>query len=223
MPRQLAFDLPGTVNLGAEDYLRSESNRAVLDLIATPDRWPDGKLVLVGPEASGKSHLARIFAARTGATAVRGPTLPAGDPTGTSALVIDDADQLPNRAAEDWVFHAHNGLRSRGPLLLTARSAPARWRISLPDLSSRLMAAQVTEIPPPDEDLLFGLLAKHFSDRQLAVSLPALNWLTRHIERSHAAAARAVARLDTAALERGRQITREFAKAVLDRPRSDGA
>ena len=58
---QLSFDWALPVSLGPEDYFVSESNADAHAMIAGGLRWPDGKLALVGPEGSGKTHLARIW------------------------------------------------------------------------------------------------------------------------------------------------------------------
>lgn len=221
MPEQLTFDLPVRPALGREDFFVSPSNAMAVAALEEWQDWPLRRLVLTGPEGAGKTHLAHVWAALT-----RARIVPAGAlaDTGIAALaeapvVVEDADRLAgNRSAEEPLFHLVNRMAETGqPLLLTAQAAPARWPLALPDLASRLHAAQVAEIAPPDDALLSAVLVKQFRDRQIDVSPALIAYLTRHMPRSFRAAADLVAALDRAALAEGRAVTRPLATAVLDK------
>lgn len=216
MTDQLAFDLPANVRLGAEDFFVSDANEQAFALIRNPEGWPDGKLALVGPAGSGKTHLARLFVAQTQADLVAAKDIRPDAPLPEKALVVEDAEALPAEA-EEWLFHAHNHLRSgRLPLLVTGQTPPARWDITLPDLASRLSAATVATIANPDDPLLMAVLLKHFQDRQLAPAPDAISYLQRHLPRSFEAVRSSVEALDREALTQGKPLTRPFVRAVLD-------
>ena len=102
-------------------------------------------------------------------------------------------------------------------LLLTAKAAPARWGVALPDLASRLKAAQSVALGAPDDALLQALVIKLFSDRQLRVAPEVITFLTSRMERSFAAVEQLIAALDREALEKKRDITVPFARQVLER------
>lgn len=146
-PRQLAFALGHHTSFAREDFLEGPSNRAALALIdAWPD-WPDRLLAVIGPEGSGKSHLAAIWAEAAGARflaarALGEANLPRALSTG--ALVIENlaADALDERA----MFHLINLAREQGAfILMTAAAAPSGWALKVADLASRLRAAPVAE------------------------------------------------------------------------------
>jgi chromosomal replication initiation ATPase DnaA len=219
--RQLSLDLPVRPALGREDFFVSEANAAALAAIEGWQGWPGHKLVLTGPESAGKTHLAHVWAALAGARIAPADTLADADiPTlAAGPVAIEDADHIAgDRAAEAALFHLHNlVLAEGGALLVTARDAPGRWGLVLPDLESRLQAASLARLAPPDDALLFALMAKLFADRQLSPGPAVLTYVARRIDRSFAAAAEAVARLDRAALERKRPLTRALAAEVLAR------
>ena len=216
MARQLTFHWPTGVALGAEDFFVAEANRAAYAMVDDPARWPLGKLVLTGPEGSGKSHLARVFAARHGAAVHQAEALPAGLHPQT-AVVVEDMDRLPPQG-EETMFHLHNHLVAhRLPLLMTARNLPARWPIALPDLASRMQATTPASIDAPDDALLQALLMKLFADRQLTLSPEVTAYLLPRIERSFAGVQRIVADLDAAALAEKRAIGVRLAAQVLDK------
>jgi len=216
MPDQLTFDLPADVRLGAEDFFVSAANEQAYALVRAPQAWPDGKLALVGPAGSGKTHLAGLFVSQTGAMRILGGDIRPDAPLPERPCVVEDCDQLP-KACEEWLFHTHNHLRAAQlPLLLTAQTPPARWDIALPDLASRVTAATVVSIKDPDHPLLMAVLLKQFSDRQLAPTPDALTYLQRHLPRSFGAIRDAVATLDTEALAQQKALTRTFVRSVLD-------
>ena len=216
MARQLAFDLPADVRLGADNFFVSEANEQAFALVQSPMAWPDGKLALVGPAGSGKTHLVKLFASQHNATVLDAVTIKQNAPLPDCALVIEDAHAMPQQA-EEWVFHAHNHLRATGQLfMVTGRSAPARWPLTLPDLVSRLSAATTATISNPDDPLLMAVLLKHFQDRQLVPHPEALTFLQRHLPRTFDAIRQTVETLDREALARRKQLTRPFVREVLD-------
>ena len=225
MAEQLTFALPAKPALGRADFLISPSNATAVAQIAGWRDWPLGKLALIGPPGSGKTHLAHVWAAETGARIIAAADLPDLDP-GTlaeaGAIALDGADAPLEAEGETALFHLHNLLaQSGGRLLLTAATPPARWPIALPDLASRMQATATAEIGPPDDALLAALLVKLFADRQVTVPPTLIPYLVTRMERSFAAARTLVAALDAAALAEGRAVSRALAARVLDKTATD--
>ena len=215
MAHQLAFDLPADVRLGAEDFFVSDANEQAFAMVLAPQAWPNGKLALIGPPGSGKTHLARVFAAQSDATVMMASHADPDAPLPVGPLVVEDCDALPAEC-EEWLFHAHNHLAQLGaPLLVTGKTAPARWGIALPDLASRLTAATTVTITTPDAPLLTAVLLKHFQDRQLAPTPNAIAYLIKHLPRSFEAVRHIVETLDREALAQSKALTRPFVRATL--------
>jgi chromosomal replication initiation ATPase DnaA len=216
-PRQLALALGFRERFGREDFLEGPSNAAALALIARWPDWPAPAVALVGPEGSGKSHLAAIWATAAGARAIAGHAVAlAGVPTAlaTGALVIEDLDA--GACEEAALVHLLNLAREEGvSLLITARTAPTGWPVALRDLASRLRALPVVTLAPPDDALLRAVLVKLFADRQLAVDEGLVRYLADRIERSFAAAGAIVDQLDREALRQKREVNRAFAAELL--------
>lgn len=223
MAEQLAFRLPARPALGRDDFFVSTANAAAAGLIADDGGWPRGRLALVGPEGAGKTHLAHVWAAETGARIVAAADLATADLPDLAAagrVAVEDPDRAPGDAgAERALFHLHNLLAERGGrLLLSGRTPPARWPIGLPDLKSRIAAIAVVELSAPDDALLSAVLVKLLADRQIAVAPALVAYLVPRIDRSFAAARDIVDRLDRAGLEEARPVNRALAARLLDKP-----
>ena len=216
-PRQLALRLDHTESFARDDFLGGPSNAAALKLIDDWPDWPSRIVVLVGPEGSGKSHLATIWAEQAGARrisarALANANVPASLATG--ALVVEDAAEAAFE--ETAMFHLLNLAREEAVyVLLTARLPPAGWTVRTPDLASRLKALPVVALAPPDDALLRAILVKLFADRQLHVEEGLIGYLVTRIERSFAAARAVVTKLDTEALRQKRPLTRALAADLL--------
>jgi chromosomal replication initiation ATPase DnaA len=220
MANQLTFDLTlPSPTYARQDFVVAAGNREALAWI---DRWPDWPapaLALSGPAGCGKTHLGHIWAARARAAIIEGRDLDGKtvadlaalvDTSGT--LVVEQAERAPERA----LFHLYNLMRERrGSLLLIAELPPAHWRITLPDLASRLRAAPAVAVAPPDDDLLGSIILKQLADRQLHAGPGVVQYLVSHMERSADAARHVVAALDRRALVESREIDRRLAADVL--------
>ena len=216
-PRQLVLALDHAVSFAREDFLRGPSNAAALTLVEQWPDWPDRIMALVGPQGSGKSHLASIWAATTGARVLAAKLLPETDLPGalaTGALVVEDLEQ--DNLDERALFHLINLAREESAyVLLTSRIAPAAFPVAIRDLGSRLRAVPSVTLASPDDALLRLLIGKLAADRQLSVDEGIANYLANHIERSFAAVHAAVVRLDEEAMRQHRPVTRALAAELF--------
>jgi chromosomal replication initiation ATPase DnaA len=173
------------------EFLVGESNLRAVHQLERWATWPVMAALLVGPRKSGRSLLARIFAAKSG------------------GRILDDAD----RAKEADVFHAWNqAQQERRPLLIVAEAAPPEWEVKLPDLRSRLAASPLLEIGPPDDALLPQLLERAFERHLLHARPEVVAWIARRIERSHIAVLRVA---DVLEAEAERRLSVPMVKASL--------
>lgn len=194
MSNQIALPLGWPPRPQEDAFIVTPSNARAAHLLGRWGAWPVMTTLLVGPRKSGKTLLARIFAAKSGGT------------------VIDDADRAP----EEALFHAWNQAQAaRRPLLIVADAAPPVWQVALPDLRSRLVAGLIAEIEAPDDQLVRALLATQFARRGLDARADLIDWLAPRLERSHLAVLRAVDILDQEVLETRKRLTVTLARSTL--------
>lgn len=210
MGEQLRLALRRNLPMRRETFVVSACNaEAVARLDAWP-RWPAPAKALVGPEGSGKTHLATAWAERTGAR-ILGPHDELPEEPGP--VVVDDADRGDGG---ERLFHLLNRATSAPlGLLLTARTPPAEWSAALPDLRSRLNAMRVLELGEPDDGVLAGVLRRLFEERAIRPSPELIAYLASRIERSVPAAVAVVEALEAAASAQHRAINRALAREVL--------
>lgn len=203
--------LPLTTEAPTGAFVRSECNQSAAFIL---DRWPDetGRVMaLCGPAGCGKSHLARLWAERVGALPLVGAEAHLADPLELEGrpVLLDIAQD----ADDETLFHLINLAQvDGGALLLVSRPSPRRWQVSVPDLRSRLDSLRVVAMDEPDDTVLAAILRARFAERSITPGDDVIEYLVRRIDRSAAAAALVVERLD--ALHK--PVTRPLARQVLD-------
>ena len=204
--------------MGREDFWVAPGNRDAVDWVDRWPHWPGHALALFGPAGCGKSHLVQVFALRSGARVIAPGDLaidavPALVESAV-ALALENADAVTDPRA---LLHLYNALQQRGRfLLLIAREAPARWRVDLADLRSRLASVPAIGIDAPDDATVEAILVKLFADRQLVVAPEVVTYLVRHMDRSFAAIRELVARADAASLGAKRPVTVPLVRSLLE-------
>lgn len=210
---QMRFPLLRDTVRSAGGFVRGQSNIVAAEAL---DAWPQGPdriLALVGPVGAGKSHLASLWAERTGAVGFSGVEAALADMPDLEGrpILLDDADQ----ADDATLFHLMNLAQAPGgALLMASREPPGRWACDLADLRSRLDAVRVLRLEAPDDAVLAGALRRFFDERAITPGDDLIDYLVLRIERSIPAARAIVARLDAEA--GGRKLNRALARDLLE-------
>jgi len=214
---QMRLPLQRDLPEGAEGFVVSDCNRAAVEALAD---WPNpigGVMAICGPAGCGKSRLGQIWAERVGAVAIQGAEAALIDPLGLEGrpVLLDPARDVD----DETLFHLINLAQSPGgALLMVARSAPSSWEATLPDLRSRLDAVISVPMEVPDDAVLSAMLAARFAERGIRPQKDVVPYLVRRIDRSAAAAAAVVERLDAM----HRPVTRALAREVVEGAEESG-
>ena len=212
---QLPLDLPLQSAQARDDLLVGQSNTTAVNWIDAWPEWPGPLKILAGPVGCGKTHIANVWAERSGAAIIAPSTDPDMPPPEDARAILVE-NMVQGAFNESWLFHLFNAVRQQGgSLLLTSRRWPGDWGVALPDLRSRLKTAHLLEISEPDDVLLRGVLAKLFADRQVMVSPQVVDYIALRMERSLNAAAAIVDELDRLSMANKRAVTRPLAAQGL--------
>jgi chromosomal replication initiation ATPase DnaA len=214
MPGQLALPFGSKSALGRQDFIAAPCNEQALRFIERWPDWPSRAAAIWGPRDSGKTHLAHIFTALSGAQLVTALDLSRVDPDSDRPVVVELDDSQEEMERDRMLFALFE--RPSGSLLLTGRTPPAEWSIALADLKSRFDALLAFEVWAPDDHLLSGLVRKQFMDRQLEVTDAIVRRLLTHVERTPHAIAAFISRIDEKALAQKRAITERLVMELID-------
>ena len=215
---QLPLNFDFRPSMSGEDFLVSECNAQA---VAWLDRWPDWPspfTVIYGEAGCGKTHLAEVFREATGAALI---DLDSDDPYemmgAAKAGVIDDIERVIE-TKQQALFHLFNSAKENGAhVLITAKTAPAHWNVSLADLKSRLGTAPAIEIGQPDDRLMLAIVVKLFSDRQIQIDPEVSTYMLSRMERSFDQARRLVSEIDRQSLSQKRKITIPLVRSVFQK------
>ncbi len=167
-------------------FILSEANREAFDHFRHWSLWPVKATMLTGPRRSGRSLLARAFAAR-----VKG-------------RLFDNAEQHD----EEELFHAWNAAQDSGhPLVMIVDEVPPAWDVTLPDLRTRLAVTPIARIHQPDDVLFRKIVRLLFADRGLHIPDDALKFVSERVERSYLMAERVVEAIDRFAIAERARLT----------------
>ena len=214
--QQLPLDLQVRPTRIDGDFIISACNKIAAQWV---DQWPEWTgqfraLNIAGQEASGKSHLAAVWQAVSGAVVLNPFTDALPDLGESQCFILDDVDPS---WSEEGLFHLFNHTANCGGSLLFLSAQPVGqlgWQ--LPDLASRMRAVNMTLIEGPDDALLQALLQKNFSERQLVAPGNVVQYLVARMERSFAAARDVVARMDRLSLANKSEISLTLARRVMN-------
>lgn len=219
--RQIPLDLRHRPAMGRGDFLIAPNNQDAVAWIDLWPEWPAPALILYGPVASGKSHLAAVWQELTGAAYIAAEDI---DDASVEMLVekaphliIEDADDMIGDVKrEKGLFHLYNVFKEqKRSLLLTLKEPPVRRSFIVADLASRLRAAPAVAIREPDDVLLGAILVKLFNDRQLKVGEDVIRYILPRMERSFEFAGELVRRADERALIEKRAVSVPLIREIL--------
>jgi len=218
---QLTFDLGHRFAQGRDDFLVATSNQDAVSWIDMWPEWPAPALILYGPAACGKTHLAAVWREKSQAATIDPQSLVAESADviferGENFLIDPVDPWIGDRAAETTLFHLYNLAKEhKRTILMTMRVPPVRLAFAIPDLASRLRAAPGVAIQTPDESLLGAVLVKMFADRQINIGEDVLQYILPRMERSFAAARDLVEKADHLALAEKRPVSVPLIRHVL--------
>ena len=191
---QIALPLDELRGGASSSLIITDSNATAFAGLGSAANWAKRCAILIGPARSGKSLMARYF-------------------SGQGGTVIDDAETTP----AETLFNAWNRAQDLNvPLLLVSRWQPGEWNIVLPDLQSRLGAALILEIAAPDDEMIEQLLQKQLADRGAAISIDALSYVKRRIERSYAGIEKFARAANAMALAENAPVNLALVRKVLE-------
>ena len=213
---QLLFNFKFSKNYLDNDFYISSSNEEPYKLINSWPKWIKKTIILHGEKFSGKSHLASIFEKKT--TCIKIASRDFSNETIKSfktkqALIIEYLEQ---NFSESFLYTILNIVEQENKfLLITSLLSPDKFNFRLPDLVSRIRNCLVVGIKNPDDNLIYALLIKYLSDRQINIDKKLIEYIIKRINRSYEEIFLFIHNIDKLSLKKGKPINLKTIKEVL--------
>ncbi len=213
---QLLLDFDYKTNFNEHDFYLSKSNSKAFNLI---NRWPDWDkkiLNISGEKFSGKSHLANIFKLKSKAFLIKGNEIDNSIFKSIKlheSVIIDDFEECYE---EEILYSIFNLIDQDSKYLLINSLKPINEiKYRLPDLTSRSKNCLYAVIENPDDELLFAIILKNFSDRQIKTEKKIINFIISRIDRSYRKIDEFIYKIDELSLKKKKPINLKTIKEIL--------
>ena len=213
---QLLLDFDHKIEFNEHDYYVSKSNYFAFNLIQNWTKWEKKILNIYGDTFSGKTHLAKIFQNKSKAL-----YLTNNDVNEeifkkiklSECIVIDDFEKIKN---ENLLYSLFNLIyQDNKYLLILSNRAISDIDYSLDDLNSRSKNCIFAQIENPDDDLIFAIIVKSFSDRQIKLEKKFLEYIIKRIERSYGKIYEFIYKVDELSLKKKKPVNLKTIKEIL--------
>ena len=204
-------------NFAYDDYFVSKSNHFAFSLIESWPKWEKNILNVYGEKFSGKSHLSEIFKKKNKAIIIKKEEINEdffNKIRFYENVVLDNLDYLSN---EKILYSIFNFVEQFNKYLIINSVRPINSvNFSLPDLRSRVKNCIFAKIDKPDDDMIFALVLKHFSDRQIKIEKKIIEYITKRIERSYGKILEFIYKVDQFSLINKKPIDYKSIKKILE-------
>ena len=211
----LKFDLEP--NYAYDDFFVSKSNYFAYNLILKWPKWEKNIINLNGDKFCGKTHLTKIFIKKFGAYKIE-----IKDLTNEKIkefkihqnFVLENFESFPSD--EKLIYSLINIIEQDNKyLIITSRKSLADFTFKLNDLNSRLKNCLNAKIEQPDDNLMFAIILKNFSDRQISIEKKIINYVIKNIDRSYSKICEFIYKVDQVSLQKQKPVSIKTIKEVL--------
>ena len=204
-------------NFAYDDFFVSKCNYFAFSLIESWPKWEKNILNIYGEKYSGKSHLSEIFKKKNKAIIIKNEEINEdffNKLRFHENIILDNISYISN---EKILYSIFNFVEQYNKYLIINSTKPLNLiKFTLPDLNSRLKNCIFAEIFKPDDDMIFALVLKHFSDRQIKIEKKIIEYITKRIERSYGKILDFIYKIDQFSLINKKPIDYKNIKKILE-------
>ena len=203
-------------NFKNEDYYISKNDKHIFDLLMQWPKWDKNFLNISGEKFSGKTHLMNIFINKFQGIKLEAKSL---DNEKIKEIKLNQniiLENLDEKVDENLVYSLINSIELDNKyLIVTSCKSIVDINFKLIDLRSRTKNFLLYNIPKPDDELIFALLLKNFSDRQISIEEKLINYIIKRIDRSYGKIFDFIYKIDEMSLKKKKSIDIKIIKEVL--------
>ncbi len=203
-------------NFRYEDFYVSKSNEHVFNLLNSWPKWEKNFLNISGESFSGKSHLVDIFIKKNKGIKLEAKSLSEIDLRKIKIHENIILENLEKNIDEKLIYTLFNIIDQDNKYLIVTSNEPiTNIEFELNDFKSRTKSFLLQNIDKPDDDLIFALLIKNFSDRQISIEKKLIDFIIKRIERSYSKIFDFIYKIDEMSLKKKKSIDFKTIKDVL--------
>ena len=210
----LNFDVKRTFN--NHDYYVCDSNYFAFNLIDKWPKWEKKILNISGEKFSGKTHLANIFKSKSSALFLNENEI---NNDVFRKIKLHESiiiDNFSNKVDENLTYSIINLVDQDNKYLLINSEIPlGEINFKLPDLASRSRNLLQAKINPPNDELIFAIILKNFSDRQIKLEKQIIEFIINRIDRSYSKISEFIYKIDELSLKKKKPINLKTIKEIL--------
>ena len=203
-------------NFKNEDFYVSASNRHIIDLFNNWPNWEKNLLNVIGENFSGKTHLINIFSKEKGGVILESKDLNDENLVNIKNfknIILENVDKNVN---EKLLYTLINIIDQEGKYLIITSNRPiVELNFELGDLRSRAKNFLFQNIEKPDDELIYAIILKNFSDRQILIDKKLIDFIIKRIDRSYSKIFDFIYKIDETSLKKKKPIDLKIIKEVL--------
>ena len=204
-------------NFAYDDFFVSKCNYFAFSLIESWPKWEKNILNIYGEKFCGKSHLSEIFKRKNKAIIIKNDEINNNFFNKIrfyENIILDNLEYIND---ENILYSIINFVEQYNKYLIVNSINPINTLdFTLPDLKSRLKNCIYAKIEKPDDDMIFALILKHFSDRQIKIEKKVIDYITKRIERSYGKILDFIYKVDQFSLINKKSIDYKVIKKILE-------
>ena len=213
---QLLLNFNYKQNFNYDDFYVSKSNFYAFEILEKWPKWEKNILNVHGEKFSGKSHLANIFCKKKNSKKIDEKQLNDEILKELKLFEIIVLDNFENITEERVIYALFNLIDNDNKYLLINSLSPINEiKFKLNDLNSRSKNCLFAKIDSPDDDLMFAIILKNLSDRQITIDKKLIDFIIKRIDRSYGKIAEFIYKIDELSLKKKKPIDFKIIKEIL--------
>ena len=213
---QLLFELDHKKNFNEHDFYVSKSNFYAYNIIDKWPKWEKKILNIFGEKFSGKTHLANIFKSKTNALLINASKIDEEIFKKIKLFENIIIDEFEKNYDEKLIYSIFNLADQDNKYMLINSLIPINEiEFKLPDMISRSKNCLSAKIESPDDDLIFAIILKNFSDRQIKIEKKIIEFIINRIDRSYSKIYEFIYKIDELSLKKKKPINLKTIKEIL--------
>jgi len=214
---QLILKLNYENNFKDNDFYVSKSNKHIFDLLLNWPKWDKNFLNISGERCSGKTHLVKIFTKKFQGIILNADTLNNSDIKNVKIYQNIILDDLSNKINEELFYSLINIIEQDNKyLIVTSRLPIVNLNFNLNDLKSRAKSFLLYNVEKPDDDMMFAIILKNLSDKQISLDKKLIDFIIKRIDRSYSKIFEFIYKIDELSLKKKKSIDLKIIKEVLE-------